>query len=304
MGRKGTGTIHHRPDGSWQGGLQVNKRRVWVYGRTRAEVEAKLNQLRLADAGSQPSPLHSLVSLPEPHTLGELIDRWLEIQGADLKPRTLSDYRKMAAIIKKHLGAETLVTSLKPELIQAMYSRLRHAHQQAAYVHCVFRQMLKLAVMWDWLTNNPLDRVIAPRYRPERQEVWSQEQLVSFLQNAGKWRPLWIVLAACGLRIGEARALRWQDVDLQAGTLRVTSSLQHIDGKYIETSPKTASSRRLIHLPPIIINVLQSWKLSQQEELAKRGTTNSEGWIWTRTGQPASYYSLHESFSGSRCFNE
>ena len=42
-------------------------------------------------------------------------------------------------------------------------------------------------------------------------------------RNAARWS----VALAMGLRLGEALGARWADVDLEAGTWRVTQGLQH-----------------------------------------------------------------------------
>ena len=56
-----------------------------------------------------------------------------------------------------------------------------------------------------------------------------------------------------GLRQGEALGLRWQDVDLELGYVRVVKQLQRIDRKLQLVEPKTKRSRRTArdmgHLP-------------------------------------------------------
>jgi integrase len=76
-----------------------------------------------------------------------------------------------------------------------------------------------------------------------------------------------------GLRRGEACALAWPDVDLEAGTLLVHRTLQRIkaDGakrgalKFTEM-PKTAASRRFIPLPPFAIRSLSKHRQRQERE--------------------------------------
>lgn len=75
----------------------------------------------------------------------------------------------------------------------------------------------------------------------------------------------------CGLRQGEALALRWQDVDLDAGTLRVNRQLQRMKreegklGKLAFSEPKNAS-RRTIDLPQRALQALRSHRKAQAEE--------------------------------------
>jgi integrase len=69
---------------------------------------------------------------------------------------------------------------------------------------------------------------------------------------------LWVVLATTGLRLGEALGLRWDDIDLDAGTLRVQRALQRQSGKgLVFVDPKTATSRRTVDLTAIAIQALR-----------------------------------------------
>ena len=52
-----------------------------------------------------------------------------------------------------------------------------------------------------------------------------------------------------GLRQGEALGLRWQDVDLEMGYIRVNKQLQRIEGRFQLVEPKTPRSRRALALP-------------------------------------------------------
>lgn len=59
------------------------------------------------------------------------------------------------------------------------------------------------------------------------------------------------------VRAGEALGLRWEDVDLAAGTLSVRHALQRVDGRLVLLEPKTRRSRRTLHLPQIVVDGLR-----------------------------------------------
>ena len=76
---------------------------------------------------------------------------------------------------------------------------------------------------------NPADDAAVPRGRRApigAEQVWTAEQLLKFLESVQDDRlgVLWRVMGTTGLRRGEALGLRWQDVDLEAGTLRVVET--------------------------------------------------------------------------------
>jgi integrase len=67
------------------------------------------------------------------------------------------------------------------------------------------------------------------------------------------------VTLMCGLRMGESLGLRWSDIDLEAGTLRVHRQLQRVreGGGLVFSEPKNAS-RRTIDLPQRALEALRS----------------------------------------------
>jgi len=77
--------------------------------------------------------------------------------------------------------------------------------------------------------------------------------------------PLFTVAIASGLRQGELLGLRWEDIDLAAGELRVRHALQRIDGKPTLVEPKTTRSRRTINLPAVAVDALRTQRVRQVE---------------------------------------
>ena len=71
-----------------------------------------------------------------------------------------------------------------------------------------------------------------------------------FLEVAGKHRlgALFSVALACGLRLGEATGLRWEDVDLTTGELRIRQQLQAVEKTLVAQELKTEKSRRTLAL--------------------------------------------------------
>ena len=87
-----------------------------------------------------------------------------------------------------------------------------------------------------------------------------------------------VLIAATGLRRGEALALRWADVDLDAGVLAVRGTLNRVTGKLVVSEPKTARSRRTVPLSPAAVALLRKHKTAQKRE--RLAAANQ----WTDTG--------------------
>jgi integrase len=78
---------------------------------------------------------------------------------------------------------------------------------------------------------------------------------------------LYVLSLTTGLRMGEALGLRWSDVDLDAGTLRVSRQVQRMreGGGLVFSEPKNAS-RRTLELPQRAVEALRSHRKKQAEE--------------------------------------
>jgi integrase len=246
-----------------------------VYGATRKEAAEKLarikQQLRsgaLVDAGKR--------------TLADLASAWLGAVAPSLKPRTVHDYGKEIELhIKPALGNIKL-SRLEPAHIQNFLASIqKRGHMRLAQrLFCRLHTMLKAAVLWGWLGENPCDRVLRPTYRAERKELWTPEELSAFLTSThDHWlHPLWVFLIATGCRLGEALALRWEDVDLQARAVGIGKTLHRIGGKWVVTEPKTKSAVRVITLPPEAVAALRRQRAQQAEWRLRAGPD------WTDTG--------------------
>lgn len=100
---------------------------------------------------------------------------------------------------------------------------------------------------------------------PTRDEV---KALLGVL--SGRYRPLVLVAAFCGLRASELRGLRWSDVDMEKRIIRVH---QRADRFNDIGAPKSITSERTVPAPPMVINALKEWKLA----CPKRATGKVDG---------------------------
>lgn len=126
---------------------------------------------------------------------------------------------------------------------------------------------------------------VPDKFDPYRNEEKAEMQILTLDQfrrlldvcNDEPWRSLYITLYYMGLRIGEANALTWADVDLQAGTLSVnktiSTKISSQDGHYLITSPKTRSSVRTLPLPHVVSAALSHLRDLQYEAKEKPSQT-------------------------------
>lgn len=87
------------------------------------------------------------------------------------------------------------------------------------------------------------------------------------------------VLAGTGCRPGEVLALRWEDVDLTAGTIRVTGTLVPVAGGLERQAPKTATSARWFRVPAFVVQVLRLRRLRTGTAEGPVFATSKGTWI-------------------------
>jgi integrase len=248
--------VGYRPDG--------RPRRRYVYARTKTDALAKLARLRQEAGGWAATE-------PQQITVRVLLDRWLEdVVRPSRRPRTYEYYRYGRELILPHLGSVRLAR-LNPLHVQAMLAEMERAGQTAyqrrtAYV--TLHAALGQAVRWGMVRGNPCEAVSPPRTPPREMRTLTLEQARRFLEVArgDRYFAFYAVLLGCGLRLGEALALTWPDVDLRDGKLVVRRTLAWVRGRVHLQEPKTQAGKRTVDLPPFVVDALREHQERMREE--------------------------------------
>ena len=98
--------------------------------------------------------------------------------------------------------------------------------------------------------------------------------LPNFLEAARteKLEALHVLALTTGMRQGELLSLKWEDIDLEAGTLHIRRTLSTAMGEgFSFNPPKTAKSRRSIKVPKLALQTLRRHRVVQLEERMKAG---------------------------------
>lgn len=193
-------------------------------------------------------------------TLAVYLDEWLDRRRAQLRPSTAHSYRQLVrAYLVPALG-DLRLDELDRRLLETTYARLLDhggmcgrslSPTTVRYCHAVLRRALEDARLDGLLATNPADAARPPRHDPDEDEVdddlrvWTGAQAATFLAHvdAHPWRGLWHLALGTGARRGELLGLRWTDVDLDAGQVRIRRSLTVVDGTPRLLGTKTSRSR-------------------------------------------------------------
>jgi integrase/predicted RNA-binding Zn-ribbon protein involved in translation (DUF1610 family) len=288
---------------------ETEERRRAIKGgfATRRECEAALAKILAALEAQTFTP-------PTKVTVKQFLTaEWLPTVKGSLRPTTYASY---VMLTREHvlprLGALQL-QRLSPAALNALYAHLLEqgrVHGQGGLsassvrrVHAVLHKACRDAVRWGRLSSNPVDGADPPRARADAEEklrVWNAEQLAAFLAAVADDRlfALWRVLAATGMRRGEALGLSWQDVDMEGGSLTICRAWIPVNGTAQFSEPKSRRSRRTIALDPVTLEALQTHAARQADEQSHRCADLAEGdLVFTRPdGRPLVPWLVSKAF--------
>ena len=272
----GEGSIRKRKDGRWEGrytaghdpetGKAIYKN---VLGRSQAEVKEKLKQaigeaqtLDITKAGK--------------YTVGEWMEVWFQ-DYAKIKVRP-SSHQTYQGYIQNHIGPNIgdipleKLTSLdlqkfyKKLLAQGRVDRVEAKGQPKGLsaktvrnIHQILSSALKLAQEQRLILTNPAEGCALPRVEHQEMKTLTTVQLASFFREAresGVFELYYLELAT-GLRRGELLGLKWEDVDLDRGDLRVRRQVSRINGEVVEAPLKTKNAYRILPLAEDTVSVLK-----------------------------------------------
>lgn len=275
----------HRCRGHWVSTLDLGvvngkRRRKTLYARTRKEAATKL-QRAIEDRRG-----HRLVTGAV--TVESWMRYWLDevCPERGIKANTLRSYRsKIDRYITPELGALRL-DRLKPEDVRALYNTMRRnglAEASVRQTHAVLRRALVVAEREGKVARNVAALVDAPRTERIPRTGLTLAQAERVLDGAHlRW---WVALLL-GLRQGEALALRWSDLDLDDGYLRVERNLVRAPGRgLIFDTPKSRASRRIVPLPDEMIAVF------------RLAHTGGDGLVFHRDGKPLDHRADWQAWS-------
>lgn len=285
-GRRGNGegTIYKRKDGRYEARYTVQTvtgpKRKTLYGRTRAEVAEKLTK-EMADRDS------GLVFDSKNLSLSAYLNRWLNDSVRDnVKQNT---YESHEYFVRRHI-VPTLghfkLRNLTPAHVQRLYRDKLDSglsSRTVELVHTTLRKALNQAVKWELVPRNVADAAQAPR--PKKREIrpltLEQVRVLLNTTRGDRLEALYVLAISAGLREGELLGLRWEDVDIDRGVLRVRQQLTRTRDGLSFTAPKRGKSRS-VQLTPDATQALKSHRKRQLEErLGSAGLWQDSGLVFT-----------------------
>lgn len=214
-------------------------------------------------------------------TVGELWSAWLaraERLGRP-QPSTLAKYRGVWRLhLEPHLGPIPLARLTRRDVQDVVAIAERDSSAwQAVEALKLARLLLNYAVDGGRVGRNVASRVKAPETERTKPRVLTPAELSRLIDNLpDRYRALVLLDAYASLRWSEVVALRREDLDLDARTVRVSRKLVEVAGEWVWGAPKTRASARPVDLPDFIIkplaeHLLRFPPLRDQEDPRREG---------------------------------
>ena len=185
------------------------------------------------------------------------VERWLEATQDTVSFRTYQRSEETARLhITPTLGKVKL-TAMQLDSLYRKKLKERLSPRSVQVIHATAHKMLKQAHRWRMVRENVAEHATPPKSASREITPLTREQAQTLLSTARKHQPkmyaLYALAISTGGRLGELLALQRPDVDLDAGTLRISKSAHN--GRV--TAPKTAAGRRTIGLTRLAIDALR-----------------------------------------------
>ena len=245
-------------------------------------------------------------------TFEEYAEHWFkQYKLNDWKPATLLQKEYHLKILNQHFAKAPL-----PQISRKMYREFiyklceRLERRTVQEIHWTARAIFRLAVENGDLKVNPTDYVKVPiGKKDEGEEIpryLEKEELAEFLRLA-KTRgltgdyPFFLLLAYTGMRIGEACALKWKNVDFEEGTISIEGTIFIPKCRikdYEIVTPKTPKSRRKIAVDKIVLDEFENWRKAQNiVRMQHRKTYHDEDFVFGKIegkllGYPIADYTM------------
>jgi integrase len=285
----GEGTIYRRKDGRYEAAIMLmtrtgQRKRFRVCAKTRQEAHDKLVTAQMQAQQGTPIPDTS-------SQLGEYLNYWLEnVVRPNRRPSTYERYEVAVRLHIRPILGGCQLTRLSVPLVQAFLNQKLADGSSTRNVQImreVLRAALGRAVREELLVRNVAGLVDLPKWERAPIRPWNAAEARQFLAAAhdDPLYPAFVLLLMYGLRRGEIVGLRWLDVDLDEGVVRIRQQIQRVNGSLRAVPVKTQAGQRDLPLLPTVRNLLR-----------RQGTQQSEYVVSTRTGQPIEPHNLSRSF--------
>jgi integrase len=211
-------------------------------------------------------------------TVHELVDRYLrERRALGRAAKTLQEYEgSFDRYIRPHLGS-LMLTKIRPAhaadwlgmlLARGGHDGLRLSPKTAHHAFALLSAAFRWGVRMQLVDRNVCEAVAPPSVPRSEARALSEQEVSRVLAVARgtRWEAFVTLAFALGMRRGELCGLSWSDIDFDAATLIVRTSLSQTRSDGVRLKPTKTNSARTLPLSALAINVLRAHRASQAQD--------------------------------------
>jgi integrase len=277
-------------------------------GSRHLKVDGGEQEALLVQAELRSKKARGLRVTPLPTTFRQAAETWFERGCVRWASSTQEGYRTSLDLHILPVLGDLPIATVTTDTIAAFVTDRRAAGAKESYIEQNFRPLngvFKLALRDGLIASNPMSALLSeerPKPKRRKRRIWTPEDIKALIDGARElgsrvgnvfdYTPIFIVAIYTGLRVSELLGLRWQDVDLKGGVIRVRVQLDRKTRGLVP--PKTDAGIRSVPIPASLCGYLRRYRLSStysQDEhfvfCSKTGTPLDRGNVRRRGFDPA-----------------
>lgn len=250
--------LKKRPDGRYQGKVKIGDGKYkYVYGKSQTEVKKKIDEIRLQVAAG--------MDLTQNMTLSYWIDRWLARQEQRQTPEWHETCKARAEYWRAAIGDRN-VSEIMPADLEDVLLELGKRNPTTGkpsskktlteYKNIICRIFAEIAQNRAISYNPSLFLAVEKTAPKSHRTAISEAQIAAIEATPHKIRLACLIMIYAGLRLGEACALTWSDVNMDKKIINVNKS--YCFKSRAVKPPKTEAGNRQVPIPPPLLAVLQA----------------------------------------------
>lgn len=201
------------------------------------------------------------------YTFTEIADEMLDDVKANMKPGGFRKLQDKCNHVVKYLG-DIRISKLSVAQYKRFYNAIREDGYSISHLNDILstaKRIVKFAnKRYGVYTSVPstFDNFKDPKETPKEYNIYTPTEFEQFIQGADdlRYKALFTTLFYTGMRVGEANALTWEDVDLGNKVISITKSVDARGKEQLISTPKTKSSYRKIPISSKVADILQELK--------------------------------------------
>ena len=258
-------------------GKQIRKTKTW-HAPESATTEKKRDKLAVAAYHEFRDHCKGMQSLNESLRFKDLCKQYFSVYAPNkLKPITVYTYEKAVESRLLSYFGNKKISDITTAALSEFFCNAKKKNGEAVApatakkLFTIMESIFHFAVSQGYIKSNPCNGVILPQKdvcETQKRQSLTDEELPRFISLFEEYSPLntiVLVLLHTGMRAGECLGLMWSDIDFEKNQIHVNHTLSRVSGKHLLTTPKTKSSKRVIHMNSTVRELLKEHRKHQSE---------------------------------------